>query len=155
LPDTTNLVAQPLATFQRVVVASPAYLDQAGTPRDVAALSGHAAIGGLGAALTWRFAEEGEERAITLTPRLRIGTLLGMRAAALAGLGIAVLPDFVVAEDLQSGALRQVLAAASLAPAAAHALHRVELRGARRIEAIVTHLRERMPLAPAPPLHER
>lgn len=41
--------------------------------------------------------------------RLRVASGEALRDAALAGLGIAFLPDFLVAGDLAAGRLRQVL----------------------------------------------
>ena len=88
----------------------------------------------------------GESQSVTVAARLRVATLLGVRAAVLAGAGITVLPDFVVASDLASGDLRALLSAATLAPVTAYALHRVELRGTPRIDAVLAHLRKTMPL---------
>ena len=150
LPDTTNLVAQTLATFRRVLVASPAYLRKNGTPRSVVALAGHASIASSASSGTWTFIEEGESRSVTLVPKLRTSTLLALRAAALAGLGLTVLPDFVVAGDLADRSLRALLPSATLSPVTAHALYRVESRGAPRIDAIVNHLRATMPLGSEP-----
>ncbi len=146
LPDTTSLVAQPLATFQRLLVATPAYLRRHGNPRTVASLASHAAIVGSGSSGVWSFVEDGESRSVTVTPKLRVGTLLGVRAAALAGMGIAMLPDFVVARDLGDRSLRTLLPHAALAPVTAHALYRIEMRGAPRVDAVVAHLRATMPL---------
>jgi DNA-binding transcriptional LysR family regulator len=151
LPDTTSLVAQLLATFQRTLVASPAYLRRHGTPRTVASLASHAAILGAGSGTgRWQLTEDGELRTVTVMPRLRVGTLLAVQAAARAGLGIAILPDFVVGSDLKSRTLRAVLPSATLAPVTAHALYRIESRGTARIEAVVRHLRTTMPFSSAP-----
>jgi DNA-binding transcriptional LysR family regulator len=146
LPETTQLVAQPLATFRRLLVASPAYLRRCGTPRTAASLASHAAVMGSAALATWHLTEDGHPCSVAMTPRLRVETLLAIRAAALAGIGLAALPDFVVQEDLASGALRSLLPAVTFAPVAAHALYRVEARGAPRIEALLAHLRATMPL---------
>ena len=62
LPDTTSLVGQSLASFARVLVASPAYLRRHGTPRSVAALAEHRAILGLDSAGSWSFVEAGRAR---------------------------------------------------------------------------------------------
>jgi DNA-binding transcriptional LysR family regulator len=141
LPDTTSLIAVPLATFQRVLVASPAYLRRHGTPRTVAALASHASVVGTSSEGTWRFVEDGEPRTVQVAPRLHVGTMIGIRAAAVAGVGLAVLPDFVVFGDLAARALRRVLPDTALAPVTAHALYRVESRGSARVEAVVAHLR--------------
>jgi DNA-binding transcriptional LysR family regulator len=150
LPDTTSLVAVPLATFRRVLVASPAYLRRSGTPRTVAALASHTVVLGSGSGTgptgRWQFTEDGEARSVTVTPKLRIGTLLAVLAAARAGIGLAVLPDFVVAEDLADRTLKALLPDATLAPVTAHALYRIEARGSARIEAVIRHLRGTMPL---------
>ena len=151
LPDTTSLVAQRLAVFERFVVASPAYLRKNGAPRSVAALASHAAVLGSNSDGTWRFTEDGEARTVSVTGALRTGTLVAIRAAVVAGLGIAVLPDFVVHADLVDRSLRVLVPGARLAPVTAHALYRGEMRGARRIETVVEHLREKMPLSAAVP----
>jgi DNA-binding transcriptional LysR family regulator len=145
-PDTASLVAQKIATFRRVVVASPAYLKRAGTPREPQALSAHAAVVGPEAEEVWRFVEEGEEHAVTVQPKLRVGTLLGIRAAALAGLGVAALPDFVVASDLREGSMREILAEAELPPVIVYALFRVAARNVPRVRAVVEHLKATVPL---------
>ena len=150
LPDTTSLVAQPLARFERFVVASPAYLRREGTPRGVASLATHHAVLGLESRGQWTFKEEGEPRSVEITPKLRVGTLLGIRDGVIAGIGLATLPDFVVADALASGALRRVLPRAELNAVSAHALHRVEQRGTPRIDAVLTHLRANLPLSASP-----
>lgn len=147
VPDTTGLVAQPVATFERTLVASPAYLRRNGTPRTSAALASHPAVLGTRSTARWEIDEDAGTRSVTVTPRLRVDTLLGIRAAVLAGLGIALLPDFVVANDLHTGALRALLPAAELRPVMAHAIYRIESRGTPRIDAIVAHLRATVPLA--------
>lgn len=142
LPDTTGLVALPLATFQRSLVASPAYLRRAGSPRTLEALAKHATVVGIDAGNVWRFGDE----SIAIAPRFRVGTLLGIREAVVAGNGIAILPDFVTQAAVAEGALRVVLPRAVLAPVVAHAIHRVEQRGVGRVDALVALLRKTMPL---------
>ncbi len=146
LPNTTSLVAHPLATFQRVLVASPAYLKRHGSPRTVAALGEHPAVLGLESSGTWQFSEAGVASTVSVRARLRAGTLLAVRTAAIAGLGVAILPDFVVAEALRARTLKKLLPAAELSPVSAQALYRVENRGAPRIEALLKHLRATVPL---------
>jgi len=147
LPDTTSLVGQSLASFARVLVASPTYLRRNGTPRSVAALAEHRAILGLESTGSWSFVEAGTKRTATMSAQLRVGTLLAIRSAALAGLGLAILPDFVVEKELGDRSLKAVLPDAELAPVAAHALYRVENRGSPRIDAIIRHLRATVPMA--------
>jgi DNA-binding transcriptional LysR family regulator len=142
LPDTTSLVAVPLARFERHLVASPAYLKKCGRPRSVASLAAHAALVGPRSRGTWSFVEGGEPRTVQVESRMQVGTLLGLRAAALAGGGVAVLPDFVIADDLASGALARVLPQATLTPVMAHALYRIEMRGVPRVQTVLAHLQK-------------
>ncbi len=145
LPDTTGLVATPLATFARHCVASPAYLKKHGAPKTVDALADHAVVSS-GSRVTWTFREGESTKSVTIVPKLRIATLLAIRAAVLAGVGIAVLPEFVVRDDLRTDTLRALVPKALLAPVATHALYRVENRGMPRMEALLQHLRGAVPL---------
>ena len=149
LPSSTGLVAVPLARFERHLVASPAYLKRNGTPKNVAALARHAAVLGVDSSGSWSFLEDGEEARVSVRPSLRVTTLLGVREAALADLGLALLPNFVVAAQLESGALRAVLPAAKLTPVTSHALYRVEQRGTPRIQAVLGYLQRALPFAAA------
>jgi DNA-binding transcriptional LysR family regulator len=146
-PDTMGVVSQPVATYRRLIVGSPEYLREHAAPRSVAALAGHAAIVGLRAGARWEVVEEGERRAVEVQARVRVETMLGIREAAVAGLGLALLPEFVVAEPLAKGALRVVLPEVEADPVTVHALYRVEAKMSPSVGAVVGHLRATMPLA--------
>lgn len=104
----TRLVAKRLATTRRVLVASPAYLAEKGVPSTMAELSGHCGVLYANRDADWRFA--GPDGWMVLRPRaaLRVNNGLLMRDAALAGLGITLLPTFFVHGELASGALVRV-----------------------------------------------
>ena len=105
----TYLVAWQLATSRRVLVAAPAYLDRHGTPRSPDELEDHRGIfyTHRGAA-DWRFAQQGETRIVRARPSLVLNNGDMMRDAALAGLGIALLPVFILSGALKAGTLRVV-----------------------------------------------
>ena len=84
-----RLVAHRLAPGGRVLVASPAYLATYGEPRSLEALEGHRAI-----------------RVVRPTAGLRVNNGMFIRDAALAGLGVALVPSFIVPQELRSGALK-------------------------------------------------
>jgi DNA-binding transcriptional LysR family regulator len=105
----TYLVAWRLATSRRVLVAAPAYLDRHGTPRSPEELEGHRGIfymhrGGA----DWRFAQQGDTRIVRGRPGMVLNNGDMMRDAALAGLGIALLPVFIVSDALRAGTLRVI-----------------------------------------------
>ena len=99
-----RLVAHRLAPGGRVLIASPAYLATHGEPRSLEALEGHRAILYSHRETDWRF--QGGVRVVRPTAGLRVNNGMFIRDAALAGLGIALVPSFLVAQELRSGALK-------------------------------------------------
>jgi DNA-binding transcriptional LysR family regulator len=71
-----------------------------------------------------------------------------LRDLAIEGHGIAFLPDWLVADDLEAGRLRRVLPEWHSAPLTAWAIHRAELRGSANVRALLEVL-------PAPRSGER
>lgn len=107
LTDST-LIATKLAPLTRLLVASPAYLAHAGTPQCPEALSSHRLIDKLHGAdlLGWRDvigcpAGHGGKGMVVL----RSDDFEVQRAAAEAGLGIALLSSWVVGPDVRAGKL--------------------------------------------------
>jgi DNA-binding transcriptional LysR family regulator len=104
----SRLVAKPLATSQRVLVASPSYLAEHGQPRSLAELEGRRATLYTNRDPDWRFS--GPEGTCIVRPRkwLPVNNGMIMRDAALAGLGITLLATFIIHAELASGALRAI-----------------------------------------------
>lgn len=107
LPDST-LMVRKVAPYHVVVFASPAYLARHKAPRTPADLAGHACLLRSGHD-QWRFTSDAGESTVAVSGRFRADTPEPVRQAALAGLGIAYLPSFVVAQDLARGALVPLL----------------------------------------------
>jgi DNA-binding transcriptional LysR family regulator len=110
LPD-SRLVAQRLGTVQRVVCASPAYLEARGTPKTPDDLAAHDCIiydGFLGPDV-WKFVRDGAEVAITVQPRLIVSTLEAAYDAARAGIGLTRAFSYHVAAAVEAGTLTTVL----------------------------------------------
>jgi DNA-binding transcriptional LysR family regulator len=107
LPD-SSLVARRIRPINGRLVAGPAYLAEHGTPRTLEDLSGHECL--LQGTEVWRFVEA--DKTVTVHPRGRFKADNGeaLLSAALAGLGIAALPDFLSESHLASGALVPLLA---------------------------------------------
>jgi len=122
LPD-SSLRARRLAPVRVHTVASPDYFDRHGRPTHPAQLATHRCFVYANAAQpsTWHFTKaDGETAAVRPDERLRADNGQVMLPALRAGLGIARLPDFIVGEDLASGALEAVLADWEAAPVALH-----------------------------------
>lgn len=106
LPD-ADLIARRLQRGRTVLVASPDYLAARGTPDSLDDLSDHDCIivGNDSKRGVWAFAD----MRVAVSGRLAVNDIRMARDAALAGLGIARMPSFLVAEDLGSGRLARVL----------------------------------------------
>lgn len=115
LPVDAQLVARPLTWTRPGLYAAPAHLQAQGMPQQVDDLS-HCArlIYGLRPASTaWHLqrhdAADAREVVVDGPARLRFDSGEALHQAALAGMGIAFLPDFLVEHDLRAGRLVQVL----------------------------------------------
>ena len=106
LADST-LVARRMGPCRRVLCAAPAYLEANGQPVDPSELSGHSVIGyAYEQARPWRFrGTEGEEVTVSVEPRHRANNGEMIRSMVLGGLGVALLPTFLIGDDLRAGRL--------------------------------------------------
>lgn len=115
----SELMSRRLAEVEVVLVASPAYCARAGRPARAADLSRHDVIAVPSDVARWRV----DDAEVALSRRFLTNALPPARLAALADLGIARLPLFVVAEDLAAGDLVRVLPDAVLPRFPATALY--------------------------------
>ena len=107
LADST-LVARRMAPCRRVLCASPAYLAANGHPEHPSELTGHSVIGyAYEQARPWRFraTEEKEGMTLSVDPRHRANNGDMIRSMLLNDLGIALLPTFLVGDELRAGRL--------------------------------------------------
>jgi DNA-binding transcriptional LysR family regulator len=106
LPD-SSLIARRIAPIKGVCVASPAYLERRGTPRTPSDLADHDGL--MHGDETWPF--RNGRREIRVRPQVRFKSDLGQALveAAVAGLGVALLPTFLAGPRLDSGELKPLL----------------------------------------------
>ncbi|QQS11440.1 MAG: LysR family transcriptional regulator [Rhodospirillales bacterium] len=102
-----NLIVRRLGTARVVVVAAPGYLAARGAPERPADVARHRCVGFSPLAWrdTWRLGAE----VVAVAPRLLTNSGESLRAAALAGLGLVALPEWMAADALAAGSLTQVL----------------------------------------------
>jgi DNA-binding transcriptional LysR family regulator len=105
LPDSSH-IARPLRTLNRVVCASPTYLARHGTPQRPDDLANHncLAFHYVQPERDWLFQGARAQR-VRVTGQLTINNGPALLRAALADIGIAMLPDYLVAEELTAGRL--------------------------------------------------
>lgn len=138
------LVAHRLMTFSRILVASPAYLRSRGEPKTPEALAKHCALahtrGDGHQQLSLQ--KDGRTTSTMMSVVFRSNSLFALRQLAIAGDGVALLPDWFVENEVERRSLRVVLPGWNGEPFSAYAMHRVELRGAPRVRAFIDYLRE-------------
>jgi DNA-binding transcriptional LysR family regulator len=109
----SELVGRQLAMLDHLTCATPAYLQQYGTPADIAGLAGHRMVGirsiTSGNVNPLSFTVGESTQTVTLAAALSVTGTESYLAAIRLGLGIAQVPRFHVAGDLASGALVQIL----------------------------------------------
>lgn len=110
--ENSSLIARRLASFGTKICASPDLIAKAGTPQrpqDLAALP--CLIDTNGRWLSnWPFRDgDGATISVSVSGPMEVNSPLTIRAAAEAGLGFAILPDFVAAPALKEGKLISVL----------------------------------------------
>jgi DNA-binding transcriptional LysR family regulator len=143
LADSSSLVGRRLTSYGRVVVASPRYLKRRGEPRTPPLLADHDAIvhfASAGRVTTWRFSRDGEAVDVRVGGVVASNAPYAMRDCALAGLGVAILPAWLVADEVADGRLRVVLSEWQLAPVVVTGVFPAEVRGAPRVRAFLDHL---------------
>jgi DNA-binding transcriptional LysR family regulator len=107
----SRLVAQRLAPSRRLLVAGEAYLDRRAAPRAPQQLREHACLVlDIGAhPQRWELERARTTAAIDVSGPLRSNNSFVLVSACKSGLGISLLPEFVVAGELRRGELRRVL----------------------------------------------
>ena len=132
------LVARRIAPVRRAVIASPAYLDARGRPERPADLTGHAALTYRNE--QWRFRVGDRWETPRLAVRLRANNGDVLRAAAEAGLGIAMLPSFIAAPAIEAGTVEVILRDYPLDESALHAVMPPGRAVTARVRALVDFL---------------
>lgn len=133
-PNQVELIQRPLATFHTHIYASPEYLDRKGTPVSTADLDGHDLITfgdsptPVISGLNWLL--DVGKQTHTRKPRLQINNLYGILHAVEMGMGIAVLPDYLVHNRQK---LVRVLPDVEGTPFNSYYCYPPELRGSLRV----------------------
>ncbi|MBK9218020.1 MAG: LysR family transcriptional regulator [Uliginosibacterium sp.] len=106
-----NLVARKLAPIRRKICASPSYLASRGTPLSPSELKHHNCLdySYLSTGSYWRLRGPAGDIAVPVSGTLRMNDDEALSQAVLGGVGLALLPTFIVGKELQAGKLVEVL----------------------------------------------
>lgn len=140
----SGLKAVRIGWVRQMLVASPAYLARRGAPQAISELGGHELIGTMGprAAGEWQLAR-GKWR-LDPRPRLVLNTVDGALAAAEAGLGIANLLSYQLADALGAGRLIALLADEQPPALPVHLLFEPSRAALPAVRSFVEAMKERM-----------
>lgn len=140
--EDTRLVAWTLATSRRCIVASPDYLARHGRPQSLADLQRHRAVYYLNRGVAdWRFTGVRSDEFVRPVAALRVNNGDMMLDATLAGLGLALLPTFIVGAALKAGSLVNV-GLGQAEPEFIYVAHPEGRRASTKLRALVDCLRD-------------
>ncbi len=110
-PQSASLIVHPVAPVQRVICAAPSYLGSHGIPLHPQDLRHHSCLhyGHLANPDPWILMGPDGEHSVATQGSLCSNNGDVLREAALKGLGLTLLPTFIVGSDLQQGLLQIVL----------------------------------------------
>lgn len=110
--ESSSLIAKRLSPFSVRLCASPDFIARHGTPmrpQDLARMPCIVDTNGRSLA-NWQFkGDGGDPISVTVSGPIEVNSPMTARAAAVAGLGFSILPDFIAAPDIKSGRLICVL----------------------------------------------
>lgn len=146
LPD-SSLRARRIGPVTAHIVASPTYWEKHGHPRHPADFANHACFTYANTANpdVWRFRKAGgEDASVRVDGPIRTDNGEAMLPALRAGLGVAVLPDFIVGEELAAGRLEAVLPEWSPGASGLHLITPPGTLRPARVEVLMEFLTERL-----------
>lgn len=147
-----DLVARKLAANRSVVCASPDYLKRSGTPRRVEDLASHDCVlfPPLAPNGRWTLRRDGRKYVVQVAGVLETDEMEAVRAAVSAGLGIGILPLYMVGDALREGRLVPLLRQYRVVPESGiYLVYLPNTTLPSRVRALIDFLVERFAPVPA------
>lgn len=143
--DSASLIVHELAPAHRVLCASPDYLEQRGEPVTPSDLSHHSCLhyGYLATGTSWRLADQDQDYVVSVNGLVCSNNGDVLRDAAVRGFGIALLPVFLVEQDLASGKLVSVLTSYLAPPISISVVYPVNRHLSAKVQLMTEFLRAR------------
>ncbi|MDF0491447.1 LysR family transcriptional regulator [Sphingomonas sp. H39-1-10] len=141
-PESSHMIARPLARLRPYLYASARYLARNGEPGDPAALAGHDCLCMPGAD-RWTLHNGTHRIKVAVGNRFDINNVGMIRRLATLDMGIAIIPEEIVADELADGQLRRVMPQWEGAPIPVYAISETRLLPAKA-QRFIEFLRERL-----------
>jgi DNA-binding transcriptional LysR family regulator len=145
-PRDSSLIGRKIAPVRAALIASPAYLAQAGTPRTPADLLDHECLSYSGGG-DWRFRVSSRWLSVRPLGRLRTDSGETIVQWAAAGLGIGNVPAYLANAAVKSGALVKLLPEFPQPEFGVHALRPPGARAPARVALLIDALVERLKIS--------
>lgn len=146
IEEQPNLIARKLSPHDRYICASPVYLEKNGAPVLPEDLSGFNCLQFAYAAgrQVWRLQSGTRIHEVQVNGNLSVNNSETLRQAALGGMGLALLPDWLVDSDILDGKLVRLMDKFHINPGAMdigiYAVYQVNRRGSSKIKVFVDEL---------------
>ena len=123
--DDSSMFARKLASTSLVVCGSPEYFAQYGIPQTPEDLEDHSCLvnWAIPPKNNWLFKGEAGYTGVTVSGRMQANVADPIRIAAINGLGLVMLPTYIVGRDIEKGKLKVVLENYTLPPLDVHAVY--------------------------------
>jgi DNA-binding transcriptional LysR family regulator len=139
--------ATRLGGFDQVVAAAPAYLKKFGVPKRPEDLAKHRwiTLTLLRSALTWTFsAKDGKTQMVRISSTVSTNSTASLRAFMREGVGVSILPDYMLDADIRAGRLIRLLAGWSLPQGGVHAVYPNLRYTSAKVRAFLDFFREHL-----------
>lgn len=141
-PEDSSLIARVLAHLRPSLYTSPAYLQAHGEPETPADLIGQDCMG-LAKSGRWLLQAGKRQAELAIESRFAINSVGMIRRLAVLGMGVILVPEEIVAEDLANGALQRILPEWHGKPMPVYALTETRLLPAKT-QRFIDFLRDRL-----------
>ncbi len=144
-PQAASLVVQPLSEIPRLLCAAPSYLTEHEAPQEPADLKDHACLhyGHFETRPEWTLQGDTGPYRLQVSGPFCANNGEVLRDAAIAGLGITLLPQFIVATALEQGQLQPVLTDYPPLPLTLCAIYPVNRHLSVKVQRLTQFLRDR------------
>lgn len=141
LPD-SRMHAKSIGTSRVWLCASPEYLKASGNVEDIADLEQrHGLIHASNAVQSgWSLCVDGSHRVARVRERVRSACYFQLLEAARAGLGIAMLPDYLIEDAIKGGELMLVLPAYAPPPRPISIVYPPGRKVSQKVQALISYL---------------
>ncbi|MEO5347991.1 MAG: LysR family transcriptional regulator [Magnetococcus sp. YQC-9] len=142
-PSDSNLIVRKLTNLNCHLYASPGYLEQSGEPTHPTDLAHHKCLFHAGKTNTWTLHKAQESVDVVVSGRFQLNSVGMIRRLASLNMGVAVMPEKIVSEDVAQGHLRRILSDWEGPPVPVYAMTETRLLPAKT-QRFIEFLRENL-----------